>query len=82
MLDEPMTADQPPETENRRPARGTLAELQLLRECQADLKSRTAALAESLGMSDVPLSESARRVLDELAREQASLAELLEKLLP
>jgi hypothetical protein len=82
MLDEPMAADEPPGEQGRRPPNGSLAELQLLRECQADLRNRTDALAESFPAPNDPLSDSARRQLDELAREQARLAELLEKLLP
>jgi hypothetical protein len=46
------------------------------------LRNRTVALAESFPAPNDPLSDSARRQLDELAREQARLAELLEKLLP
>jgi len=82
MLDEPTAADEPPGEQGRRPPNGSLAELQLLRECQADLRNRTVALAESFPAPNDPLSDSARRQLDELAREQARLAELLEKLLP
>lgn len=82
MLDEPMSADEPPVDENRRPPRGTLAELRLLRECQADLRNRTAEIADSIGPADAPLADATRKLLDEIAREQASLADLLEKLLP
>ncbi|MFM7073602.1 MAG: hypothetical protein ACKO38_17580, partial [Planctomycetota bacterium] len=82
MLNEPMSADEPPGDENRPPPRGTLAELRLLRECQADLRNRTAEIADSMGPADAPLANATRKLLDELAREQASLADLLEKLLP
>ncbi len=82
MLDKPQAPEDTPGDENRRPPKGTLAELQLLRECQADLQRRTETLAETVFKTGEPPAAAVRRLLEELGREQASLAELLEQLLP
>lgn len=76
--DKPRTTP-PSQWPNERSSKMSLADLTLVREMQAELQKRTSRIEASRG-GDGTLPPSARRELEQVAREQGELAQLLGEL--
>ena len=68
------------QNQNQQQSIATLAELKLLKMLQEEINRRTAELAESIGPDGKP-TEQQQKDYDQLAEEQARLAELLMKMM-
>ncbi len=76
--------NKPPANANQTPNQGqstvNLSELKLLKILQEDINRRTAALAETIGPDEKPTDQQ-RKEYEQLAEEQARLAELILKMM-